>query len=124
MNDDWAPMRSVWNQQRYYAISINDDLTVPAQPKLHWLQPGLNQATINERLPEARVEDQDQFSFRARDGLLQSNVATVDITILPPRTLASPGFEYVYRALAVDADVGESLTWSIAAGPTCMTVDA
>ena len=132
--DDWAPMRSIWNEQRYYVTNINDDLTVPARPRPHWLQPGLNNALVNQRLPENRVEDQDRFSYRASDGRLQSNVATVDITILPPntpprilsvpRTLASPGFEYVYRALAVDADVGELLTWSIAEGPSGMSVDA
>ncbi len=134
INDDWAPMRPVWNQARYFVTNVNDDLTVPAQQRPHWLLPGLNLAMVNERLPEARIDDQDQFSYRANDGELISNVATVDITILPPnsaprilsspRLKASPGFEYVYRALAVDADVGESLTWSIAEGPAGMAVDA
>ncbi|MEM1081939.1 MAG: FG-GAP-like repeat-containing protein, partial [Pseudomonadota bacterium] len=133
-NDDWGPMRSIWNEWKYRVTNVNDDLTIPKNERPHWLQPGLNQARVNERLPEARVEDQDQFSYRASDGLLQSNVATVDITILPPntpprilsqpRTLASPGFEYVYRALAVDADPGENLIWAIAEGPAGLTVDA
>ena len=133
-NDDWSPMRSIWNEWKYRVTNINDDLTIPKNERPHWLQPGLNQARVNERLPEVRDEDQDQFSYRASDGQLQSNVASVDITILPPntpprilsmpRTLASPGFEYVYRALAVDADPGESLTWAIAEGPAGMTVDA
>ncbi|MEM7704788.1 MAG: putative Ig domain-containing protein [Pseudomonadota bacterium] len=133
-SDDWAPARGVWNQARYYVTNVNDDLTVPAKLRPHWLLPGLNVAMVNERLPEDRIEDSDQFSYRASDGELISNVATVDITILPPNTAprilssprlaASPGFEYVYRALAVDADVGESLTWSIAEGPAGMAVDA
>ena len=131
---DWGPMRSIWNEWKYRVTNVNDDLTIPGQERPHWLQPGLNQARVNERLPEARIEEQDQFSYRASDGLLQSNVANVDITVLPPntpprilstpRTLASPGFEYVYRALAVDADPGESLTWLIAEGPAGLTVDA
>jgi outer membrane protein assembly factor BamB len=131
---DWGPMRSIWNEYMYRVTNVNDDLTIPAREPQHWLQPGLNQATVNERLPKARTEEQDQFSYRANDGLLVSNTATVDITILPPNTaprilsaprrFASPGFLYRYRALAVDADPGEDLTWTIAEGPAGMTVDA
>ncbi|MEN1729099.1 MAG: putative Ig domain-containing protein, partial [Pseudomonadota bacterium] len=133
-NDDWAPMRAVWNQDPYFVTNINDDLTVPAEPRPHWLLPGLNQAMVNERLPEDRVEEQDQFTYRANDGELVSNTATVNITILPPnaapqilsapRTTASPGFEYVYQALAVDADAGELLVWAIAEGPAGLSVDS
>lgn len=132
--DDWPPMRSVWNQQRYHVTNINDDLTIPARERPHWLQPGLNQAMVNGRLPEARIEEHDAFTYRASDGEFDSNIATVDITILPPnapprivstpRALASPGFEYSYAALAVDADAGETLVWSLAEAPPGMTVDA
>lgn len=133
-NDDWPPMRSIWNQMRYHVTNINDDLSVPATQRPHWLLPGLNQFMINERLPEARIEDADFFTYRASDGEFLSNEARVDITILPPnsaprilstpRTLASPGFEYVYNALAVDADVGESLSWSLSQAPPGMNIDA
>lgn len=132
--DDWPPMRSVWNQQRYHVTNINDDLTIPARERPHWLLPGLNQAMINGRLPEARTEELDAFSYRASDGQFASNIATVGITILPPnapprivstpKALASPGFEYGYTALAVDADAGETLTWSLSEGPAGMTMDA
>ncbi|MGK7296957.1 MAG: putative Ig domain-containing protein [Candidatus Wenzhouxiangella sp. M2_3B_020] len=132
--DDWPPMRSIWNQQRYHVTNVNDDLTIPARERPHWLLPGLNQAMINGRLPEARTEEHDSFTYRASDGEFDSNAATVAITILPPnapprivstpKTLASPGFEYVYRALAVDADAGETLAWSLADGPAGMTMDA
>ena len=132
--DDWPPMRSIWNEQRYHVTNVNDDLTIPARERPHWLLPGLNQAMINERLPEERTEDSDSFTYRASDGEFDSNVATVDITILPPnspprivsspRLLASPGFEYVYRALAVDADAGEILAWSLAENPPGMSIDA
>ena len=132
--DDWPPMRSIWNEQRYHVTNVNDDLTIPARERPHWLLPGLNQAMINERLPEERTEDSDSFTYRASDGEFDSNVATVDITILPPnspprivsspRLLASPGFEYVYRALAVDADPGEILAWSLAENPPGMSIDA
>lgn len=132
--DDWPPMRSIWNQHRYHVTNINDDLTIPARARPHWLLPGLNQALINGRLPEARSEESDSFTYRASDGELDSNEATVSITILPPnapprivstpKTLASPGFEYGYTALAVDADAGETLTWSLSEGPPGMTMDA
>ncbi len=132
-NDDWPPMRAIWNQMRYHVTNINDDLSVPAVQRPHWLLPGLNQYMINERLPEARVEDADSFTYRASDGEFESNEARVDITIFPPnspprilstpRTLASPGFEYVYNVLAVDADVGELLSWSIGEGPDGMVVN-
>ncbi|NBB94094.1 MAG: PASTA domain-containing protein, partial [Gammaproteobacteria bacterium] len=132
--DDWAPMRSIWNEHRYHVTNVNDDLTIPAQEQPHWLLPGLNQFMVNERLPEARIEESDSFTYRADDGELESNEATVEIVILPPNTpprilstppeLASPGFEYRYTVLAVDADPGESLAWSLAEGPAGMSVDA
>ncbi len=132
--DDWPPMRSVWNEYRYRVTNVEDDLTIPERERAHWLLPGLNQALINQRLPDERPEDQDAFRYRASDGEFQSNVATVSIEVLPPNTpprilstpptLASPGFEYVYNLLAVDADVGEVLSFAIGEGPTGMTVDA
>ncbi len=132
--DDWAPMRSVWNEHRYHVTNVNDDLTIPAQERPHWLLPGLNQAMINQRLPEARIESTDSFTYRASDGDLQSNVAEVTIEILPPNSpprilstpplLASPDFEYVYNPLAVDADPGELLTFALAEGPDGMSADA
>ncbi|WP_181918981.1 putative Ig domain-containing protein [Wenzhouxiangella sediminis] len=131
--DDWAPMRSIWNEHRYHVTNVNDDLTIPAQEPPHWLLPGLNQAMINQRLPEDRIESTDAFTYRANDGELDSNVAEVTIEVLPPNSpprilstpprLASPGFEYVYPVLAVDADPGELLQFAIAAGPPAMSVD-
>ncbi|NKI34565.1 PASTA domain-containing protein [Wenzhouxiangella sp. XN79A] len=132
--DDWPPMRPLWNEHRYRVTNVNDDLTIPARERAHWLLPGLNQAMINQRLPEARTEDRDAFTYRASDGELQSNVAEVSIEILPPNAaprilstpglLASPGFEYVYDVLAVDADAGEQLSFSIAEGPVGMAISA
>lgn len=131
--DDWPPMRAVWNQHRYTVTNINDDLTVPAVQAPHWLLPGLNQYMINERPPEDRLEEHDSFTYRADDGELVSDEATVELTILPPNTpprilsspidLASPGFEYRYTVLAVDADPGETLSWALAEAPTGMSID-
>ena len=132
--DDWPPMRAIWNQNAYHVTNINDDGTVPQFERPHWLLPGLNQNLVNQRLPEERFSTTDSFTYRASDGALQSNLATVDITILPPnsppqifstpRLLASPGFEYTYAVLAVDADVGEVLSYSLAQAPAGMTIDA
>jgi hypothetical protein len=130
--NDWAPARAIWNEHRYHVTNVNDDLTVPALERPHWLLPGLNQYMINGRLPDERVEEQDSFTYRASDGELDSNPATVSINILPPNSpprilsepplLASPDFEYTYAVLAVDADVGETLSFEIAEGPVSMTI--
>ncbi len=132
--DDWPPMRAIWNQNAYHVTNINDDGTVPQFERPHWLLPGLNQNLVNQRLPEERFSTTDSFTYRASDGALQSNLATVDITILQPnsppqifstpRLLASPGFEYTYAVLAVDVDVGEVLTYSLAQAPAGMIIDA
>ena len=132
--DDWPPMRAIWNQNSYHVTNINDDGTVPQFERPHWLLPGLNQNLVNQRLPEERFSSTDSFTYRASDGALQSNLATVSINILPPnappqifsnpRLLASPGFQYTYAVLAVDADVGEVLVYSLAQAPAGMTIDA
>ncbi|HET9034457.1 MAG TPA: FG-GAP-like repeat-containing protein, partial [Dokdonella sp.] len=132
--DDWPPMRAIWNQNSYHVTNINDDGTVPQFERAHWLLPGLNQNLINQRLPEERFSTTDSFTYRASDGELQSNLATVDINILPPnappqilstaRLLASPGFEYTYAVLAVDADVGEVLNHALDQAPAGMSIDA
>lgn len=132
--DDWPPMRAIWNQDSYHVTNINDDGTVPQFERPHWLLPGLNQNLVNQRLPEERFSSTDSFTYRASDGELQSNLATVDITILPPnappqilssaRLLASPGFEYTYAVLAVDADVGETLSYALQQAPAGMSIDA
>ncbi|MGE4071006.1 MAG: putative Ig domain-containing protein [Lysobacterales bacterium] len=133
-NDDWPAARPIWNQWNYHVTNINEDGTVPAQEQPHWLLPGLNANRVNALLPEERTPDVDQFTYRASDGALQSNLATVRIEVLPPnsapqilstpRTLASPDFEYRYAVLAVDPDVGESLSFQLVQAPAGMSVNA
>jgi hypothetical protein len=133
-NDDWPPMRAIWNQDNYHVTNINDDGTVPRFERPHWLLSGLNQSRINQRLPEQRLSVEDSFTYRISDGALQSEIATVNLLVLPPnspprilsdpRLLASPGFEYVYTLLAVDADVGEVLDYALTVAPTGMVLDA
>ncbi|MET0402598.1 MAG: FG-GAP-like repeat-containing protein [Cystobacter sp.] len=38
----WAGTRGVWNQHAYSVTNVRDDGTLPAVPRSHWLQPGLN----------------------------------------------------------------------------------
>lgn len=132
--DNWAPTRPIWNQWNYHVTNVNPDGTIARFEQAHWLLNGLNQNRLNGRLPEERVEESDFFEYAAFDGELTSNVARVDIDVLPPNApprilstplrLASPGFDYVYPVLAVDADPGEVLTLSIAEGPSGMSIDA
>ncbi|MEE4296430.1 MAG: PASTA domain-containing protein, partial [Wenzhouxiangella sp.] len=133
-DDNWAPTRSIWNQWNYHVTNVNPDGTIPRFEQPHWLVSGLNQNRLNGRLPEERVEENDSFEYAASDGQLASNIARVDITVLPPnapprivstpRLLASPNFEYIYPVLAVDADPGETLIVSVANGPDGMVIDA
>lgn len=132
-NDDWPAARAIWNQWNYHVTNVNLDGTVPAFEQPHWLLPGLNANRSNALLPEDRVPQTDQFQYRASDGVLQSNLATATITVLPPnsapqilstpRVLASPDFEYRYAVLAVDPDIGESLSFSLVQAPAAMSVD-
>ncbi len=133
-NDDWPAAQPVWNQWNYHVTNVNADGTVPAREQPHWLLPGLNTNRVNALLPEERTPQIDQFTYRASDGELLSNVATVEIEVLPPnnapqilsnpRTLASPDFPYSYPVLAVDPDVGESLSYLLVQAPAGMSVDA
>jgi hypothetical protein len=133
-NDDWPAARPIWNQWNHHVTNINLDGTVPAQEQPHWLLPGLNNNRVNALLPEERTPQVDQFTYRASDGALQSNLATARITVLPPnsapqilstpRTLASPDFLYTYPVLAVDPDVGETLGFSLVQAPAGMSVDS
>jgi hypothetical protein len=132
-NDDWPAAQPIWNQWNYHVTNISADGTVPAQEQPHWLLPGLNNNRVNALLPEERTPQVDQFTYRASDGVLQSNLATVRIEVLPPnsapqilstpRTLASPDFLYTYPVLAVDPDVGETLSFSLVQAPAAMSVD-
>jgi hypothetical protein len=132
-NDDWPAARPIWNQWNYHVTNINLDGTVPAQEQPHWLLPGLNSNRVNALLPEERVPQTDEFRYRASDGALVSDPATVRITVLPPnnapqilstpRTLATPDFPYTYPVLAVDPDVGESLVFTLVQAPAGMSVD-
>ncbi len=39
-NLPWQPARPIWNQYNYFAVNINDDLSVPKVQQKHWLEMG------------------------------------------------------------------------------------
>jgi RHS repeat-associated protein len=133
-NDDWAPMRAIWNQWQYYVTHVNEDGTIPREIRPHWLTAGLNTFRLNERLPEERDEGFDRFVYRASDGVFDSNDATVDLTILPPVnaaqmlstpvTVATVGYSYTYQVQTYDPDPGDVHTFALSAAPAGMTIDA
>ena len=131
-NDDWPPNRGIWNQWSYHVTNINEDGSVPQFEQPHWLLPGLNSNRINERLPEEREEDFDQFTYAASDGDL-SDEATVYLRVLtnsnPPQFLSQPdnsatvNFDYRYAPIVNDPDPGETFTFELTAAPPGMTID-
>ena len=132
-NGPWAKARPVYNQFDYHVTNVNSDGTIPAHPAINWLTPGLNNFRVNIPLPQERTGDNDRFTYKANDGSLDSNTATVNIDILPPNhapqilsqppTVASPNIEYLYGVLAFDADAGEILTFSLPQAPAGMTIN-
>ena len=129
----WAKTRPIWNQDSYHATNVLNDGRVPALEPINWLTPGLNTFRVNMPLPSDHTEDRDRFTYTATNGTSASNIATVDIDILPPNTAplilstppaaAAPGIEYVYAVRAVDPDLGELMTFSLPIHPAGMTVD-
>jgi hypothetical protein len=133
LNAPWAGARPIYNQFNYHVTNVNSDGKIPAHPEINWLTPGLNNYRVNIPLPQERSGDRDQFTYKASDGALDSNPATVKIDILPPNhapqilsqppTVASPNIEYLYAVRAFDADAGEILTFSLAQAPAGMSIN-
>ena len=130
-NDDWPPTRKIWNQHAYHVTNVNDDLTIPSPQQYNWLMSDLNNFRANT--PYIYEEGSfDRFTYKAGDGLLESNEATVLIDIQPPnaapvifsepKTNATAGFVYTYWVVAQDPDK-DPLTYSLTTSPTGMTID-
>ncbi len=47
--DGWVNTRRIWNQHAYSVTNVNDDGTIPAQPLINWLTPGLNTFRSNSQ---------------------------------------------------------------------------
>jgi RHS repeat-associated protein len=130
----WKRTRRTWNQHAYQVTNVNEDGTVPLVETPHWLLPGLNGFRTNAFPEYESAESSDAFTYVARDGVLQSNVATVRINVWPvnaaPRftssavVTAAREVAYTYAARAIDPDAGDILSYSLPAAPGGMTIDS
>jgi len=129
----WKRTRRVWNQHAYHVTNVNEDGTIPAVETPHWLVPGLNGFRTNAFGEGEAADAADAFTYVARDGVLQSNEATVRITVRPVNaaphftstaiTSAAQEVAYTYPARAADPDAGDILTFSLPTAPSGMAID-
>ena len=125
-NNDWARARRIWNQHTYHVTNVNENGTVPQFEKPNWLIPGLNNFRQQSFSPDDE-QAADTFTYKVSDGQLESDPATVFVSIRPrnsapeilssPDTTATVGFPYLYHVRAFDADPGDELTFSIDSAP-------
>ncbi len=83
--------------------------------------------------PNADANGADSFTFKANDGTVDSNVATIAVTITPandpptiggsPLTTVAEDTAYSFMPTANDVDVGDVLTFSITNKPTWASFD-
>ncbi|MEW8525378.1 MAG: putative Ig domain-containing protein [Candidatus Thiodiazotropha endolucinida] len=84
--------------------------------------------------PNANFHGVDTFTFKANDGIFDSNTATVSITVSSvndapvitslPVTGATSLIAYQYQVVAEDVDVGDSLTFALTQAPAGMTISS
>ncbi|MCC6462974.1 MAG: VCBS repeat-containing protein [Saprospiraceae bacterium] len=61
--DPWVPCRNVWNQYNYFVVNVNDDLSIPKQQQLHYLElpaAGSGNRPLNRYLSQRQLLD-EQF---------------------------------------------------------------
>ncbi len=131
----WRPTRKVDNQFAYFGANVNDDGTIPTAfplPKNFASASGNIFGTQPQTTTpvDPRLRDQTSFTYAAISGAFASSPATVQITIdppnRPPKFTSTPPTRYsngfTYQAVAVDPDVGDTITYSITSQvntPTC-----
>lgn len=125
-NNDWRPVRKIFNQASYYPGDVNDDGTIPHTFVNSFATPATNvfgnQAQV---LPpvDPRLKSQTSFTYTASDGALTSAPGTVTIDIVPtnrpPAFVSTPPTRYLanspfsYAAQAIDPDPGDTVTYSL-----------
>ncbi|MCA9407806.1 MAG: VCBS repeat-containing protein [Candidatus Omnitrophica bacterium] len=129
----WPETRPIWNQSSYHITNVSAEGKIPVIEENNWLAAGLNNYRVNQYLSDQQQEGLDSFTYKANDGNFDSNVATVNIEILPdgnpPQIISQPslfgtvGFAYTYNVRAFDPDLGDVLTYSLANAPAGMTID-
>jgi RHS repeat-associated protein len=130
---NWIPTRRLWNQHAYHITNINADGTIPQIEQNHWLLPGLNAFRQNGFMP-GDPDRTTSFTYKANDGSLDSNTATVLITLRQPNsppditssavTHAAVGVVYRYGVQITDPDQGDQHTFSLSTAPVGMTIDS
>jgi RHS repeat-associated protein len=130
--DLWVPTRRIWNQHAYSVTNVREDATIPLVERPNWLTPGLNNFKQNAIPPDE--ERADRFTYRATDGTLESNEATVRLLVRPPNTapditsnpprFVTEGLSFAYAVDATDPDPGDVLAYSLPDAPAGMTIDA
>ena len=83
--------------------------------------------------PEPDFNGPDSFTYKTNDSIVDSNTATVTLTVRavndPPTIISTPVTEategqlYTYDVEATDPDVGDVLTFSLDTAPAGMTID-
>lgn len=129
----WTRTRRIWNQHSYHITNVAEDGRIPAAEPPHWLLPSLNGFRFNAFVPGETPDQADSFTYLASDGILQSNVATVRITVTAPNsppqftsapiTTAAVGVPYIYGPRVTDPDPGDVLTFSLPTAPAGMMID-
>jgi RHS repeat-associated protein len=122
--------------QLFFNPAYVDERTgeVLANPVPHWLQPGLNGWHLVRPRLDPLVATTDSFTYVASDGALSSNPATVTFEIQPagqppafltqPDKLTTVGFPYEYAPRVVDADPGDSISFTLPVAPAGMTISS
>ncbi|HET9703531.1 MAG TPA: PKD domain-containing protein, partial [Vicinamibacterales bacterium] len=130
----WTRTRRIWNQHAYHVTNVNEDGSIPLVATPHWLVPGLNSFRTNAFPAVANGDRADHFTYVASDGVLESNIATVHITVRTPNAgpqitstaaaSAAHGVRYTYAVIATDPDPSDLLTFSLPSAPPGMLIDA
>jgi len=100
----------------------------PSQGRLSGIAPRLRYS------PMANFNGSDSFTFKVSDKTMDSEAATVSITVKPvndapsftstPLTKATVDALYTYDVDAADPDAGDTLIYSLTIKPAGMTIDA
>ncbi|MBA6411800.1 VCBS repeat-containing protein [Parahaliea sp. F7430] len=125
------PLRNQWV---FNQTMVRDDATIISNPRPAWLQPGHNGYNlISSRAEFNLAGTTDSFTYKASDGDLESNLATVNFDVQPdgvapiflsePDTLTTVGFQYEYAPRVIDYDLGDSLSFMLTEAPHGMTID-
>lgn len=130
-DEPWVAARTIWNQHSYHVTNVAADGTVPANEQPNWLVPGLNHFRQNDFSADD-LDGVDSFTYRARDGALDSNLARVVLDLQPenappeiistPRRSATVGFPYLHQIRATDRN-SDPLVFALVTGPAGMTID-